>query len=1065
MNVLSSLLSSSRPSSTPGWRINIRLAALMDSISAIAFGLGLRFLVDTVGKYDFKLTGTLVGLWEGVIMLHFLKKMPKSSDPYIGFGVRLFIDFLFTESVARLVLVLIWTALGMVLADIAPTLWEEVGLERTWRHLRRDMYTLSKMVPTVAFFPPPRTVRFSPSRQPSTITEAPTDVDVPTQGPSSVVVDDPSIITTEQTPVDPAVRETLRRRLPGHFSSGYSDLDTEIGSPRPRGRSDRTSRRLSVYPGELDTSSEISSSNDANEEEEEDLDEANRSSSSLSSATARGDPTSTSAVNFEEVPDMVTEGPLLVDVAAAAAVASKPEEGELTPKHTAPPFYMPPTPSDSAARVQRNRFIFEHKEDLKSVPPPEQLPQIPDFLEEASTEDWEKIQKEDYTDEKPPTPPAKDRPAAKVPTAVPVPVPAPVTPPKPTHAQAQGGAPPQDVDMSGWDTLGSQFLSGSAGGGNTNINTTNDDTYTQPPAYQSMIHGETNYDDIYDDPPPGASTSYNPTSFETMNLFGGDDDVDGGTNPWQPNAETEAEKRRKEEEDARLRDEQEKALQEADRLKEEEEKKKKKKEEEEALKKKKEAEKAERLKKEAADAAARRKKREEEEAAEKVRKEAAAAEEERKEGEEKRKKEEEKRKKEEEKRKKEEEKRKKEEEAEKKKKEEQVAERKRAAEEAQARREEAARKNKEQEEEKRLADEAERKRKEDERIKKEAEDRKKKEEDDKKKAEAEAESQRIAEEARLKAETERQREEGERQKATADAEEAARQQDAAEENIKAGAEAQRKKGEEEAAKPKVAPGVSNPDPVTTTTTQHSPENPLPHAPSPSDPPPANNVDGDNEDEDELEYVESPTNEPEAAPAPPTKAETVLSTASDPDQEVKTRVKKMLTIRAQMVEVEARIEALKTGGADDSSPEVVQLEKTYAKLQKQAAKRYEAGTSLATMQGFDTEGQIELQTLNPQLSERKIEEEIERLLSPTAKSLYFTITTNKKGKISGMQKAVVVQLLDEYNFASYSMESTSGKKLTMIDIPEEKFAIWLTDYRVRSTQPNLEKEATTSALWQ
>ncbi|KAF8893526.1 hypothetical protein BD779DRAFT_1407186, partial [Infundibulicybe gibba] len=84
----------------------------MDSIFAIAFGLGVRFAVDLASHHSFKITGTLVGLWEGVVLLHFSKKMPKSYDPYIGYAVRLFVDFLATESIPRLVLVLVWTGLG-----------------------------------------------------------------------------------------------------------------------------------------------------------------------------------------------------------------------------------------------------------------------------------------------------------------------------------------------------------------------------------------------------------------------------------------------------------------------------------------------------------------------------------------------------------------------------------------------------------------------------------------------------------------------------------------------------------------------------------------------------------------------------------------------------------------------------------------------------------------------------------------------------------------------------------------------------------------------------------------
>ena len=170
----------------------------MDSLTALASGLLLRFCIDTVGRYDFKLTGTLVGLWEGVVLLHFLKKAPRSSDPYIGFGLRLFVDFMFTESIARLVLVCIWTALGMVLADIVPAVWDESGLRRVWRGVRRDLYRLGEMVPTVAFFPPARTVRFSPSRVPSSVI---TEEEAPTELPDTTSIPDPSIsvLTTDQT--------------------------------------------------------------------------------------------------------------------------------------------------------------------------------------------------------------------------------------------------------------------------------------------------------------------------------------------------------------------------------------------------------------------------------------------------------------------------------------------------------------------------------------------------------------------------------------------------------------------------------------------------------------------------------------------------------------------------------------------------------------------------------------------------------------------------------------------------------------------------------------------------
>ncbi|KAH7920148.1 hypothetical protein BV22DRAFT_981736, partial [Leucogyrophana mollusca] len=84
----------------------------MDSIFAIGVGLALRLVVDVVSNHDNRVGGTLVGLWEGVVLHHFSQKMPRSYDPYIAFGFRIFVDFLFTESLQRMAIVVLWTGLG-----------------------------------------------------------------------------------------------------------------------------------------------------------------------------------------------------------------------------------------------------------------------------------------------------------------------------------------------------------------------------------------------------------------------------------------------------------------------------------------------------------------------------------------------------------------------------------------------------------------------------------------------------------------------------------------------------------------------------------------------------------------------------------------------------------------------------------------------------------------------------------------------------------------------------------------------------------------------------------------
>ncbi|ETW80686.1 hypothetical protein HETIRDRAFT_248174, partial [Heterobasidion irregulare TC 32-1] len=84
----------------------------MDSIFAIGLGLALRVVVDAASQHDLRLGGSLIGLWEGAVLYHFLDKWPKSFDPYIAFVFRLFVDFLFTENLTRLTIVLLWAGLG-----------------------------------------------------------------------------------------------------------------------------------------------------------------------------------------------------------------------------------------------------------------------------------------------------------------------------------------------------------------------------------------------------------------------------------------------------------------------------------------------------------------------------------------------------------------------------------------------------------------------------------------------------------------------------------------------------------------------------------------------------------------------------------------------------------------------------------------------------------------------------------------------------------------------------------------------------------------------------------------
>ncbi|KAH9484969.1 hypothetical protein JR316_0001873 [Psilocybe cubensis] len=1001
----------------------------MDNIFAIGFGLGLRFVVDTVSNQDFKLTGTLVGLWEGVILLHFLKKTPKSSDPYIAFGVRIFVDLVFTESVARMVLVLIWTALGMVLADITPAIWEDVGLKRVWKSFRRDLYTISRMIPTVAFFPPTRTVRFSPSREPSVIVDDATEV----LSPSMV---------TEQTPIDPVPsaipRTVAKRRVPGHFPMDFSDTDTDTSSLRaanfvPNGR---TSRRLSVYPEIHDYDDSISDLSGS----QNDLDEGNLSSE----ATPTGEPPLT-LPDSSEIPE-IEEEPLLVNV---SALPVKLEDGETTPTQRHQP-YMPPTPSDSAARWGINRDV---EEPLPVRPPSELLPQIPDFLEEPVSEDWEKIQHADYSDDKPPTPPAKDKPSGlKIPKVPDVPPPVPPVaqqPPQPTT--------PPDDDMKGWDTLESQIFTRDMNPNNDtdndiNATTTNDDTNRQslPPPY----HDYETHEDIYDDPPHdpalgiptgdllGDDTGVPPVEQDTLtdpqpSLLPPIPMVDS-LDPWTSGGADDFEEQYKRDLEAEeLKAKQE--AEEAERKAAEEAQRKAEEEAEEEKKRKKAQEKAEREKKEADDALARKKKREEEEAAEKAKKE----------------------------------------EAEKKKAEELAAQKKKEAEEAQARRdaaaeekrkkkeakeeekrkkaEEAARKEAERLEAERLKAEEEAARAEAERLQAEEEAARLKVEEAEKEAarlKAEEEEKAKAEEKKLKAEEEK---EAARLKAEQDEKEAAER---IAEEAKAQEQARLQQELEDAEKLREQLEVTAAEETTTADALQVEKDAQQNANLAATTEEQATAEGTAEDvktpvvrpiEDNAELPEHPLSPVEFHHPAPSEADTASEASAAPPLKAYERVERMLSLRAQIVEIEAKLRTLVA--TDSASPEIKVMEKILRKMNRQAERRYTAGISYHQYHDDDSNSDtVTLNTLNDSRSQEKIAEKIEQLLTPSSRSLYLTIQFGKKANDSRKQKAVVGRITDAFE------NRTKGRT---IDVSEEQFSEWLTGYRKLSTR---EKTDEFTSVW-
>ncbi|KAK7052296.1 hypothetical protein R3P38DRAFT_2859570 [Favolaschia claudopus] len=111
-----------------------------DLFSPMVTGLALRVVIDAATFQNVKLSPALIGLYEGIVLLYYVKNRTRFSwSVYVAYTIRVLVDFFVTENVFRLVVVLLWTTMGMVLADVAPAAWTETGAKRQWRRFRHDL--------------------------------------------------------------------------------------------------------------------------------------------------------------------------------------------------------------------------------------------------------------------------------------------------------------------------------------------------------------------------------------------------------------------------------------------------------------------------------------------------------------------------------------------------------------------------------------------------------------------------------------------------------------------------------------------------------------------------------------------------------------------------------------------------------------------------------------------------------------------------------------------------------------------------------------------------------------
>ncbi|KAF8160663.1 hypothetical protein B0H34DRAFT_672810 [Crassisporium funariophilum] len=145
----------------------------MDVALSMLTGLGIRFFLTTAtGAGPTGLLSTaLVGIWEGVVV-HQLsgRSSSKNIDHFLAYGLRVAVDLLISKNLPRIVLVLLWTALGAVASEaITPhsSLQSARKRERERERERRHRHSRSVSAPTLNNSTPVLPARIRAYRRPT----------------------------------------------------------------------------------------------------------------------------------------------------------------------------------------------------------------------------------------------------------------------------------------------------------------------------------------------------------------------------------------------------------------------------------------------------------------------------------------------------------------------------------------------------------------------------------------------------------------------------------------------------------------------------------------------------------------------------------------------------------------------------------------------------------------------------------------------------------------------------------------------------------------------------------
>lgn len=117
----------------------------MDNTAYISFSLALRLIASAMD--DIRVGSAIVGLFEGTVLHHTLKKPGRSSlsqfTPYARVSFCLLADFAFTKCWNRLLLVMLTTGLGALLSDVGHIMLEpsHVQCDRCQTKRKTSIYT------------------------------------------------------------------------------------------------------------------------------------------------------------------------------------------------------------------------------------------------------------------------------------------------------------------------------------------------------------------------------------------------------------------------------------------------------------------------------------------------------------------------------------------------------------------------------------------------------------------------------------------------------------------------------------------------------------------------------------------------------------------------------------------------------------------------------------------------------------------------------------------------------------------------------------------------------------